>query len=136
MKVKNSVRRIAVGLGVAGLLSAGAVLAGTATASASTIPFGELQLCAQGNYPAFVHVLSVQGPNGLSTGDSASTIQSPGQCWMSPVNTLGQWAQVDVVGLHPDGSQFYIGSEWYNSSVSGMGIGAEGSSDSPFIWTW
>lgn len=133
MKVKNSVRRIAAGLGVAGLLSAGLVLAGTASASASTIPFGELQICAQGNYGAFVHVLP---PPGTTLGDFASTIQWPGQCWTEPVTTDGQWAQVDVVGLRSDGSEFYIGSEWYNSSVSGMGIGAEGSSDSPYIWTW
>jgi hypothetical protein len=127
MKMKNSVRRIATGLGVAGLLSAGVVLASAGSASASTIPGGQLQICALGNYPAFVHILANY---------ETSTIQSPGQCWQEPVNTNGQWDQIDVVGLNPDGSQFYIGSEWYNSSVSGMGIGAEGTTDSPYIWTW
>jgi hypothetical protein len=136
MKMKNSVRRIATGLGVAGLLSAGVVLASAGSASASTIPGGQLQLCAQGNYSAFVHVLSEPLPGGGTSREFESTIQSPGQCWQEPVDTAGQWAQVDVVGIYPDGSQFYIGSESYNSSVAGMGIGAEGTTDSPYIWTW
>lgn len=31
---------------------------------------------------------------------------------------------------------FVIGTEWYNGDVSGMGIGAEGTSTSPWIETW
>lgn len=134
--MKNSVRRIAAGLGVAGVLGAGLVLASAATASASTIPGGQLQICAQGNYDVFVHVLPEPLPGGGTSLETYSTLETPGSCWQEPVNTDGQWAQVDVVGVNPDGFQFYIGSEWYNSSVSGLGIGAEGTNTSPYLYTW
>ncbi len=123
-------------LGATALVAVPAAVATSAAASASTIPYGNVQLCAQGNYGAFVHVLPVYLGNGLWTGDVTSTVQPAGACWMQRVNTGGQWAQVDVVGIHSDGSEFYIGSRWYNSGVSGIGLGAEGTEWSPSIWTW
>ncbi|MEV0401587.1 hypothetical protein [Actinoallomurus sp. NPDC050550] len=121
--------------------TAGALLiasSGLNPAAASTIPTGELQICAQGNYSVFIfqQPAPIPGTNMTTTG-VGSTVMSPGHCWLQPVDTAGQWARVDVTGLRPDGSQFSLGSQWYNSSVSGLGIGAEGSwSTGPFVWTW
>jgi hypothetical protein len=136
---KNAIKRVVMTIGASGLLAAAlAALAASATApaSASTIPDGKLQLCVQGNYPAFIHVLPASLGSGATTRGLASHLVSPGDCWISSANTAGQWAQVDVVGIRDDGSQFYIGSQWYNSSVSGLGLGAEGSEESPYIWHW
>jgi hypothetical protein len=66
-----------------------------------------------------------------------SHVVLPGQCWWNqqPDSTLGQWQQVDVVGYHSNGSEFYIRSYWWNSD-SGLGIGAEGDQWSPSTETW
>jgi hypothetical protein len=136
MSLRKVIRRIAVALGATALVAVPAAVTTSTPASASTIPYGHLQLCAQGNYRAVVHVLPVYLPGGDYLGGFESTIQWPGQCWIESVDTRGQWAQVDVVGLRKDGSRFYIGSRWYNSSVSGMGLGAEGTQWNPYIWTW
>lgn len=125
-------------LGIAGVLAAVSAV-GAADASASTIPNGHIQICAQGSYPAFIHVLSKNLGNGLSTGTFSSAVESPNEgsssCWWTQFDTHGQSVQVDVVGLDSNGNQFYIGSRWWNSST-GLGIGAEGSSSSPWIETW
>ncbi len=136
MSFRKVIRRIAVALGVTALVAVPAAVATSTAASASTIPYGYVQLCAQGNYWAYVHVLPVRLPNGDMRGDSQSTVQPPGTCWMQGIDTAGQWAQLDVVGIHSDGSEFYIGSRWYNSGVSGIGLGAEGTEWNAYIWTW
>ena len=136
MNIKKAITRVAAPLAASGLVAAAAVALSATSASASTIQNGYLQLCVQGDYAAFVNVLPVSLGGGLTTREYESTIVQPGQCWWAPVETDGQWAQVDVVGVNNDGSQFYIGSEWYDGEVSGMGIGAEGTSTSPWITTW
>jgi hypothetical protein len=136
MSIKRIIRRIGVTLAAAAAVAVPVVATTATQASASTIPYGNVQLCAQGSYPAFVHVLPVRLSNGFTTREYWSTVESPGHCWMSGVDTAGQWAQVDVVGIHSNGSEFYIGSRWYNSSVSGIGLGAEGNEWNPYIWQW
>jgi hypothetical protein len=123
-------------LGVAGAITA-AVVGGAAQASASTIPNGNIQICAQGSYPAYIHVLPAPIPNsgGATTGTFESFVQSPGNCWMHSFDSDGQTVQVDVVGLHGNGSEFYIRSYWWNSQT-GLGIGAEGSEWSPWTEQW
>jgi hypothetical protein len=130
--------------------TAGALLiasSGQDHASASTIPLGQLQLCAQGDYPVYLVQRSVPIPGtnmtttsvgsvGIGPGQPVSSGQQPG-CWQEQVNTHGQWAPVEVYGTRPDGSAFSLGTQWYNSSVSGLGIGAEGKlSTGPYVWTW
>ncbi|MEV0406598.1 hypothetical protein [Actinoallomurus sp. NPDC050550] len=126
--------------------SAGALLvagSGLNPAAASTIPTGELQICAQGDYSAFIQPVASATSRENQTAATparqslANEIVSPGHCFVLPFDTYGQWARVEVTGVRPDGSQFSLGSQWYNSSVSGLGIGAEGSwSTGPFVWTW
>lgn len=139
MKISGKLKRGAVAVGAVSALS-GALIAGSAgVASASTIPAGHIQICAQGDYPVFIHVLPATIPNsgGETTTSFASPVVNPGQCWwdQNPFSTQGQWPQVDVVGIHSDGSQFYIRSYWWNSD-SGLGIGAEGDQWSPWTETW
>jgi hypothetical protein len=136
--MKLSLKR-AGGLTGAVAATAGALVvasSGLDYAAASTIPRGELQICAQGDYSAFIW----QRPMNATSRGVASEPETPGHphdCWLQPVDTGGQWSQVDVIGVRPDGSQFSLGSQWYNSSVSGLGIGAEGSwSAGPYVWTW
>ena len=138
MSIKKTIKRVTAPLAATGLVGAAIVGVGATPAAASTIQNGWLQLCAQGNYSAFIHVLPVNLGNGATTEDYQSPIvRAGGPCWWAPVNTDNQWAQVDVVGIYNgSGQQFYIGSEWYNGNVSGMGIGAEGSSTSPWIQKW
>lgn len=137
MALTHTLRRLLVTLGSVSLLGITLAAAGSTSASASTIPNGNIQLCAQGSYSAYVHVLAEPIPNGggATTPSLVSPVQIPGNCWMASVNTQGQWVQVDVVGVHRDGGEFYIGSEWWNSST-GIGIGAEGDDWSPWIQQW
>lgn len=137
--LSSSWRRALTAAGVAGALAATAV-AGATDASASTIPDGHIQLCAQGSYGVFLHILSVPIPNSAAiTGSVDSIVLHPNEgwnsCWWTPWNTHGQRAQVDIVEVRPDGSQFYIGSKWWNSDT-GLGIGAEGSESHPWLQTW
>lgn len=129
-------KRTAVVLGLCGVVAA-AVTVGATEASASTIPAGHIQICAQGSYPAYIHLLSEPVPNSnLYTRDLSSPVQESGQCWWTAFDTGGAWVQVDVVGVHPSsGQDFYIGSYWWNSS-SGLGIGAEGTESAPWMEQW
>jgi hypothetical protein len=135
MSAKTMIRRTLRALGVAGVLVAG-VVAGAAPASASAIPNGHIQFCAQGGYSGYIHILSAPIPGtGATTPSLASTIQNPGNCWWTSFNTSGQWVQVDVVGIHSNGSEFYINSYWWNSRT-GLGIGAEGGENSAWTQEW
>jgi hypothetical protein len=141
MSMKSIARRAVVGFGLFGVVAT-AIVTGAADASASTIPAGHIQICAQGDYPVFIHVLSEPVPNSNEfTRSLVSRVVSPNEgsasCWKNSTEftTLGRSVQVDVVGLHSDGSQFYIGSEWWNSQT-GLGIGAEDTVSSPRLETW
>jgi hypothetical protein len=137
MSIKMSLRsKLAAFCSVGALAIAGLTVSASA-ASASTIANGHIQICAQGDYPAFIHILSETIPNsgGATTGSLESPIQSPGSCWWTAFDTRGQWVQVDVVGIHSNGQEFYIRSYWWNSS-GGLGIGAEGDQWSPWTQTW
>jgi hypothetical protein len=132
---------VAAATAIVGGLVAGAV---ATPASASTIQRGWIQFCVQGNYTAFIHVLSELDPK---TGRDTTTVQTspmrPGQvinggppgCTWFPWDTDGVSVQVDVVRVAPDGSQHWINDTWYNSN-SGLGIGAEGTQTNPYITTW
>lgn len=141
MSMKRIGRRAVVAAGLFGAVMT-AIVAGAADASASTIPDGHIQICAQGNYRVFIRVLSEPVPNSnLLTAGLRSATVSPNKgsasCWKNPgtFTTLGQTVQVDVVGVKSDGSDFYIASEWWNSAT-GLGIGAEGTTSSPWLETW
>jgi hypothetical protein len=133
MSIRKLVARTAMVLAATTMLSGVIAGAVASPASASTIGPGMLQVCAQGEYPAFVHVLSEPVPNSdRTTSDFSSFVVSPGVslaggpagCTWFADDTSGAWVQVDVVGFRPDGSQFWVNDTWYNSSVSGLGIGA------------
>ncbi len=103
----------------------------------STIPVGNIQFCAQGDYAAMidVHPAPVPGTRMTSRG-VASVVIPPGQCWMSPLNTLGQPAEVVMTGFdNSTGQPFFVGQTEWNSAC-GLGLGAEGTSGSPFWWEW
>jgi hypothetical protein len=60
-----------------------------------------------------------------------------GDCLLKPIDTDGLSAKVELFGRRPDGSFFSLGNQQYNSSVSGLGIGTEGSwSAGPYVWIW
>jgi hypothetical protein len=139
LRVRSVGRRALVALGLTGAMAA-TVIVGAANASASTIPNGHIQICAQGTYPTFLHVLLAPSNSG-DAGPFESFVVFPNQgsnsCWWNetPISTNGQWVQVDVVGFRANGAEFYIGSKWWNSDY-GLGIGAEGSESAPWIQTW
>jgi hypothetical protein len=129
MRIPRKLKLAAVALSTAGALSGAAIVGGTASASASTIPGGHVQICAQGNYTAYI-VFPDRG--GLS-----STLVPQGHCWWDYMGG-NSWEPINVYGVwntHPDQS-FYIGTEWYDGAVSGIGIGAEGVTTSPWLETW
>jgi hypothetical protein len=122
-------KRAAIAVGATSLISGIAIAGTAAAASASTIGVGQVQICAQGNYAAYIVF--------PRRGGYTSTIVPQGQCWIKtmggvksePIEVYGVW------NTHPDQS-FYIGTEWYDGADSGIGIGAEGVSTSPYLWTW
>ena len=129
MKVSGRLKRMAVAVGTAGVLSTAVITASAGAASASTIPNGQVQLCSQGNYTVYMEF-----PN---RGGLESTTVPQGQCWQHYMGG-NSWEPIKVYGIwnsHPDQS-FYIGIEWYDGAVSGIGIGAEGSTTNPYLWTW
>jgi len=136
MSLRKAIRRIGLAVAATALVAVPVAVATSSPASASTVPYGYLQFCAQGSYPAYVHVLSEPLPTGGTSRSYWSTVVRPGQCWMSPVNTAGVWAQVDIGGLRSNGSEFWVGNSWYNSSVSGIGLGADGSEWNHWYWQW
>src|SRR3954447_4899741 len=135
MGLAQRIGRTVAALTLVATVVGGVEVAGASSASASTIPDGKIQLCSQGNYWSFIHILSRSLNDVSSTLSMASFLVRPGDCYITSFNTLGGANQVDVVGLRPDGSEFYIGSQWWNS-VTGLGIGAEGTPEHPYIWTW
>jgi hypothetical protein len=132
VRITRKLRRIALALAATGAVS-GAVLGVTMTsASASTIPFQHVQLCSQGNYTTYA-LFPDRG--GLET-----TLVPAGTCWYEPLGPISGvgWEPVEIYGewnTHP-GTYFYIGTEYYNANVSGIGIGAEGTTTSPWLETW
>jgi hypothetical protein len=137
ISISKSWRNGLIAFGSAGALAITGLTVGAPAASASTIQNGWIQLCAQGDYPAFIHIndATIPNSNGETTGSAWSFTENPGSCTWFPFNTDGLWLQVDVVGIHSDGQQFYIDSYWWNSST-GLGIGAEGDQYSPWTQTW
>ncbi|QMU76693.1 hypothetical protein GXW83_14030 [Streptacidiphilus sp. PB12-B1b] len=127
MSITRSVKRLTTALACS-VLAAGALVGVNATsASASTISNGYVQLCAQGDYPAYI-VFPYRG--GFS-----STIVQPKTCWYTYMGG-NSWEPIDIYGLG-NNSVIPIGEVWYDGSVSGIGIGAEGyASDNPYYWTW
>ncbi|MPY32762.1 hypothetical protein FNH09_16230 [Streptomyces adustus] len=103
------------------------LLAGTASsASASTIQNQWVQLCAQGNYAAYVEF--------PYRGYSSSFVVGPGECqwWNRP--SIGTWEPINVVDAW---TGKVVGTTWYKGDVSGVGIGAEGwEGGSQWIQTW
>jgi hypothetical protein len=133
VKVSRNIKRALIALAAGGAVS-GAVLGASITAaSASTIPYQHVEICAQGNYTAEAYFST-----GL--GNFWTTLIPPNTCWYENVpDAGGTGAQpISVYGFwntHPN-ENFYIGTEYYNPYSSGLGIGAEGVTTSPYLWTW
>jgi hypothetical protein len=127
-------RKVVMATAVAGVLAAGVLLGTAGSASASSIQNDWVQLCAQGNYSAYL-TLPYRGPT------SGRFNVPAGECrwwWMGTLNWNGGWEPIDVFE-DSYGSSSQIGTVWYNGSYSGVGIGAEGYvSEGTNIWivTW
>lgn len=115
-----NMKRKAAALAVAALaaVAVSGVGAGAAQADGSSIPLGYVQLCAFGNYDVYANF-----------GSFETRIVTPGNCWYGQVPTNGG-IDIDVYEIVNNGlSTMIIGDEWYDSSVSGLGIGATGDAD-------
>jgi hypothetical protein len=124
--ITTGLRRAALALATAGAVTGTLMVTGSGAASASTIPNNEVQLCAQGKYPAFLAFPDL--------GWWESPLEQPGQCWLAKVGGDG-WQPIYVYEVGSN-SATQIDTEWYDGQVSGIGIGAEGTSDNPYVWTW
>lgn len=131
---------LAAGVVVAGGALCGATAVAVASpASASTIKNGWVQLCAQGNYDAYFDIPSTPIPGtGEVSQERESTIVEAGTCGWWPEDTSGATTTIKVYGIYNVSHQrFYIGGEGgYRSSATGVGIGAEGTSTSPWLQRW
>jgi hypothetical protein len=145
MKISQNVKRALVALAASGAVG-GALLGASITsasattgapaitsASASTIPYQHVQICAQGNY-------TVQAYFSTGLGNFLTTLIPAKTCWYHDVPGVGGtgWQPIKVYGFwntHPNES-FYIGTEYYNLDSSGIGIGAEGVTTHPYLWNW
>ncbi|GGM18529.1 hypothetical protein GCM10010129_73390 [Streptomyces fumigatiscleroticus] len=127
---------------VAGAASVGIaatmVVGGAGTGFASTISTGYVQLCAQGNYSAFV-----QFPD---RNNLESVVVSPGTCWKEKLGGgyggADGYEPINVFGVFNNAphNTFKIDTVWYNGNVSGVGIGAEGTTANAgagaYVITW
>jgi hypothetical protein len=128
MKVSGRIKRLAAAAGAVAVLSGTVIAAGAGAASASTIPKGYVQLCAQGNYVAYVK---------FPSRELQSFTVKPGHCWKEYMGGRSS-ESIKVYGIwntHP-GQSFYIGTKKYDGAVSGIGIGAEGITTKPHLYTW
>lgn len=118
------------------LATAAVATLGATTASASTIPDGQFQLCAQGNYAVAGWIDSVPLDDASSTMGMGTRIVNPGDCViMDAPPTFGRTAPVTVVGYAADGSEFTVGYHGWNSS-DGLGLGAQGTPGQHALWSW
>jgi hypothetical protein len=102
-------------LAVTASVGAAAVGIGAGAAQASQIDTGYVQLCAFGDYDVYA-----------TSGFWSTTLVTPGNCWYGQVTTDG-WMDIDVYEVFNNGNTSdSIGDAWYDSSVSGLGIGATG----------
>ncbi|MEZ0095369.1 hypothetical protein [Streptacidiphilus sp. EB129] len=124
----RSGRRVLATVAATAALSAVAVGVAAGPASASTISNGFVQVCAQGKYAAYA-TFPYRG--GFST-----TVVNPGDCWYGWMGG-DSWEPIDVYGIYPGSPKpIDLGEVWYNGSVSGIGIGAEGTTDNYYYYTW
>ncbi|MCE0537919.1 hypothetical protein LWF15_20710 [Kineosporia rhizophila] len=106
-------------------------------ASASTIPPGHIQICAQGDYHSSIQIVSQPIPGVLATtgGLDMVPVAPGGPCSMTEFDTHGATVEVRVWGFAPDGTAFPMHSQFYNSA-QGLGIGTQGTSSAPYYWLW
>jgi hypothetical protein len=119
-------KRVAALVGACGLVAAG-LTASTGSASASTIPSDEFQLCAQGNYPVYATF--------PQRGGLATTIVFPGDCRIWHIsNNPNELAE--IYGIDSEGGSIWVSYATFDDA-SGMGIGAEGDLyGNKWIWEW
>ncbi|MGI4896067.1 MAG: Hsp70 family protein, partial [Janthinobacterium lividum] len=72
------------------------------TLPVSTLPTGQVQLCAQGNYSAYL-LIPQPASGGVAMPSVASPVVAPGQCWMAQVPTGGQSVQISLFARRGDG---------------------------------
>ncbi len=122
MSLRKVIRRVGVALATTALVAVPIAVATSSPASASTIPYGNLQFCAQGSFPAYVHVLAEPTGWGGRSPETISAIVRPGQCWMYSVSTAGVWAQVDIGVL---GRQQLVQQQCLGDRPGCRGLGVE-----------
>jgi hypothetical protein len=128
MKISGRLMRVAAAVATVGALSGTIITASAEAAPASSIHKGYVQLCAQGNYSAFIT---------FPKRELQSFTVKPGDCWKTLMGARGK-ETIKVYGYwnsHPNQS-FYIGTENFSGGVSGIGIGAEGVTTKPYLYTW
>ncbi|MER6540701.1 hypothetical protein ABT215_44575 [Streptomyces sp900105755] len=116
MRFLRNAKRVGITAAVTCTMATGLLASTAGSASASTIKNEWIQLCAQGNYPAYVEF--------PYRGGASSFVVSPGQCQWWNWQSIGIWEPVNVVDSW---SGKIIGTEWYNGDYNGLGIGALGS---------
>ena len=126
--MNKRVKHITASLGATGILAATAVAIGTGAAYASTISTGYVEVCAQGNYSAYAEF--------PYRGNVGTFVIPKGQCWYYYMGG-DTWEPIEVFGIYnTSGQSFELPTVWYNGSVSGVGIGAEGTTVNPYEYTW
>jgi hypothetical protein len=103
------------GAAAAAAVAALAVGAGAGTANAATggTP-GWYQLCSYGSYAS--EVLEPPTPGGLQGFNSI--VVYPGRC--TPIYLSG--GPANIYGFNPDGSRFYIGTQWWEANINTDGV--------------
>ncbi|GLY20156.1 hypothetical protein Kisp01_71700 [Kineosporia sp. NBRC 101677] len=132
-KTKRTPLAICAAIGAAAVIGAVAAPA----ASASTIPPGHIQICAQGDYHSSIQILPQPIPGVLATTGGLDMVPvAPGEpCFMTNFDTHGATVEVRIWGFRPDGTAIPMYSQFYNSA-EGLGIGTQGTSSAPYYWLW
>ncbi|MFI7609470.1 hypothetical protein ACIBTV_30760 [Micromonospora sp. NPDC049366] len=105
MGISQTVKRAAAGVAAAGMLTA-ATLAVTTGPAAAAMGKGRVQICAQGNYAAY---LSFEGSR-----YSTSVLAVPGACVKTDIPTSTY--QIGVNGVYNSGASFRMGAFVASSS--------------------
>ncbi|SDP35729.1 hypothetical protein [Actinacidiphila guanduensis] len=118
------VTRTRIGMAAAAVLAAGGILCTAGSASASSVPGGQLQLCSSGGF-ATNYVLS-----------SSIILVQPGQC-STLTGAVGNTGSVLTVIARVASTNRYIASAQVSvSTTQGAGLQTGGTVSSPYLWSF
>jgi hypothetical protein len=130
--VKKTLKRVLAAALTVGSVTAGlALIPGTSGMAATT---GNLVVCARGNYPGWGDVQPINDGKGPQPASTAIAFPG-GACrdvyYGTEFNTT---LTIKVYGFYNNGTEFYIGTKYFNPIYQGLTIDLLGTTTDPYLY--